>query len=224
MCIEKIVLNIPHSRTAGFAEYGWGNDVLPYVEEWTDWQTDTLFYSLDKRVRPIIFELSRFVVDVERLPNDPMEKDGQGIIYRRFGDAVRGDVDEDALMAMYHKHHDALKSELTETSLLIDCHSYPTKVCKDIDICIGYNEDGSKPSDDLLSLVVLHFEQFGYKVGINNPYSNSISPAMPFSYPSLMIEVNKAVYADADGMEHLHKAITSLYAKIFSSYGKENQN
>lgn len=224
MRIDKIVLNIPHSRSAGFIENGWGNDVLPYILEWTDWLTDTLFFSFDNRVRPIIFELSRFVVDVERLPNDPMEKMGQGIIYRRFEDAVRGDVDENALMAMYHKHHNALKSELTETSLLIDCHSYPTKVCKDVDICIGYNEDGSKPSDDLLSLVVSHFEQFGYKVGINKPYSNSISPAMPFSYPSLMIEVNKAVYADADKFDYLHKAITSLYDKIFSSYGKENQN
>lgn len=220
MCIDKIVLNIPHSRSAGFAEYGWGNDVLPYVVEWTDWQTDSLFYSLDKRVRPIIFELSRFVVDVERLPNDPMEREGQGVIYRRFGDAVRGNVDEDALMAMYCKHHDALKSELTETSLLIDCHSYPTKVCKDVDICIGYNEDGSKPSDDLLSLVVSHFEQFGYKVGINTPYANSISPAMPFSYPSLMIEVNKAVYVDADGYKRTHEAIISLYNEIFTRYGK----
>lgn len=219
MCIDKIVLNIPHSRIAGFYEYGWGNAVLPYVMEWTDWQTDILFYSHDKRVKPIIFKLSRFVVDVERLPNDPMEKVGQGIIYRNFENAVRGDVDEDALMEIYYNHIDALKSELTETSLLIDCHSYPPKVCKDIDICIGYNEDGSKPSDDLLMLVMLHFERYGYKVGINRPFSNSISPAMPFNYPSLMIEVDKAVYADAERFNYLHRAITSLYSKIFLRYG-----
>ncbi len=203
MCIDNIVLNIPHSRAAGLKESGCRDDVLPYVMEWTDWQTDSLFVSLDERIKPIIFGLSRFVVDVERLVDDPMEELGQGIIYRRFGDAVRGDVDAETLMAMYYKHHNALKSELTETSLLIDCHSYPTKVCKDIDVCIGYNEDGSKPSEELIELISNHFKGYGYRIGINKPYSNSISPEMSFTYPSVMIELNKAIYADAEKLDYL---------------------
>lgn len=224
MCIDKIVLNIPHSRAAGFSEYGWGNDVLPYVKEWTDWHTDILFFSLDLRVIPVIFELSRFVVDVERLIDDPMEKVGQGIIYRNFGDAVRGDVDANVLMDFYHKHHNALKSALTGTSLLIDCHSYPEHVCKDVDICIGFNDDASKPSEDLIGLIVSHFADCGYRVGINTPYSNSITPDMPFVYPSVMIELNRAIYADADGCKRTYKAIVSLYDKIFLRYGNKNQN
>lgn len=221
MRIDKIVLNIPHSQTAGIAEYGWSEAIVPYVVEWTDWATDVLFYSSDKRVKPIIFGLSRFVVDVERLPNDPMENQGQGIIYRKFGTATRDKVDEVALMLIYGNHIDALKSQLTETSLLIDCHSYPSHVCEDVDICIGFNEDSSKPTEDLIDLVVGHFKADGYKVGINKPYSNSISPAMPFSYPSLMIELNKSVYAEADGMKRIHSAITSLYDKIFLRYGNQ---
>ena len=57
----KIVLNIPHSSHRGVLDYGWMPDVLPFVERWTDWHTDWLFKSEDKRVKPVVFQLSRFV-------------------------------------------------------------------------------------------------------------------------------------------------------------------
>ena len=44
----------------------------------------------------------------------------------------------------------------------------------EIDICIGFNEDATKPHDDVLNLVTEHFAIAGLKVGINTPYSNSM--------------------------------------------------
>ena len=72
----------------------------------------------------------------------------------------------------------------------------------DVDICIGFNEDWSKPHKETLELAVNLFEDNGYKVGINEPYSNSETPDCPFSYQSMMLEVNKRAYME-DGSLHL---------------------
>ena len=70
------------------------------------------------------------------------------------------------------------------------CHSFPSHL-SDVDICIGYNEDRSKPCKETIETAVNIFEDAGYKVGINHPYSNSETPDCPFHYKSMMIEVNK---------------------------------
>ena len=74
----------------------------------------------------------------------------------------------------------------------------------DVDICIGFNEDWSKPHKETLELAVNLFEDNGYKVGINEPYSNSETPDCPFSYQSMMLEVNKRAYME-DSSLHLRQ-------------------
>ena len=64
----------------------------------------------------------------------------------------------------------------------------------DVDICIGYNEDWSKPSHEVIDMAVNPFMDKGYKVGVNYPYSNSETPDCDFGYHSLMLEVNKKTY------------------------------
>ncbi len=59
-------------------------------------------------------------------------------------------------------------------------------------------------------MAVCLFEDNGYKVGINEPYSNSETPDCPFAYKSMMLEVNKKVYME-DG---------SLLLKYNMSYRK----
>ena len=60
----------------------------------------------------------------------------------------------------------------------------------------------------------------GYSVEFNKPYSNSITPQMPFPYTSVMIEVNKRLYMDeqtlekAEGFEKLKQDIQSLYGTL----------
>ena len=66
----------------------------------------------------------------------------------------------------------------------------------DVDICIGFNEDWSKPDKVLLEYTVNFFEDNGYSVGIIYPYSNSEAPVCPFTYQSMMLEVNKRVYLE----------------------------
>lgn len=93
----------------------------------------------------------------------------------------------------YHGFISRLSSELAPGSLIIDCHSFPSDLA-DIDICIGYNDDASKPEQEMIDKATHLFDRAGFKVGLNNPYSNSITPKKPVDYKSLMIEVNKRCY------------------------------
>ncbi|MCR5697759.1 MAG: N-formylglutamate amidohydrolase [Marinilabiliaceae bacterium] len=211
--IDNIVLNIPHSSAEGVLESGWSIDILPHVRRWTDWDTDKIFCDFNKQIKPVIFPYSRFVCDTERLLNDPMNAIGQGIIYERFDGVCRNmdEVDKSAIMRLYHRHIGRLRSKLTRTSLLIDCHSFPSDLY-DVDICIGFNNDWSKPCYFLIDTFKRHFEQRGYTVALNSPYSNSISPTMPFYYPSIMIELNKRVYKE--DIMRIKSAIHALYLKV----------
>lgn len=126
-----------------------------------------------------------------------MEDIGQGIIYRRF-DGYRRQVPklhEARLLQLWDGHQRKLRDNLCEDALLLDCHSFPEDM-GDVDVCIGFNEDWSKPSKELLEYTVNLFEDNGYSVGINYPYSNSEAPVCLFTYQSMMLEVNKRVYLE----------------------------
>lgn len=60
------------------------------------------------------------------------------------------------------------------SSFLIDCHSFPDDL-SEVDVCIGINDDWSKPDADILDEVVQVFTKYQYITRINEPYSNSIS-------------------------------------------------
>ena len=102
---------------------------------------------------------------------------------------------EALLLGLWHWHQQRLRENLCEGALLLDCHSFPSEM-SDVDICIGFNEDWSKPHKETVELAVSIFEDNGYKVGINEPYSNSETPDCPFSYQSMMLEVNKRTYME----------------------------
>jgi N-formylglutamate amidohydrolase len=221
---ENIVLNIPHAGVRGLGSIKCDNKVnlLAEVRKWTDWYTDLIFIpEKNDRIKHIIADYSRFAVDVERLLDDPLEKKGQGVIYTKYNEQQRY-VDEEErtkLMAYYYDYQDRLKSMLSEHSLLIDCHSFPSDL-SDVDICIGYNEDWSKPTDFVIDLVVESFKQQGYKVGINTPFSNTIAPETGYTYNSIMIELNKRVYLNEQTLDFnenapkLREQLASLYSLL----------
>ena len=185
---DNIVLNIPHSSIDGLATTKWNNKtaLLSEVKRWTDWYTDIVFVpDLGNGIKTVIADYSRFVVDVERLPNDPMEKIGQGILYTDFNGLHRTIEQEEKLgmIAYYMGYIKTLKEMLNEHSLLIDCHSFPSDL-SELDICIGVNDDWSRPSDFVIDLVVEFFKKEGYKVSMNSPYSNAIAPEANFTYNS----------------------------------------
>jgi len=196
--VKKIILNIPHSSDRLLSENGWTDQkaIAKEVRRWTDWHTDSMFQpeaDMKGKVVPVVFGVSRFCVDVERLQDDPLNAAGQGILYERFGDCRRVIARRNALMNEYHGFISRLSSELVKDSLIVDCHSFPSDLA-DIDICIGYNDDASKPEKEMIDSVARLFDGAGFKVGLNNPYSNSITPKAPIDYKSLMIEVNKRCY------------------------------
>ena len=220
---DRIVLHIPHSSAVfPFGEECWDDGIGAEIRRWTDWHTDTLFGLDNPRIVPVIYPYSRFYCDAERLLGDPLEAVGQGIVYRNFAGLQRRitNCEAEAVMRSYHKHIARLRRALGRgRPLLIDCHSFPADL-SDIEICIGFNEDWSKPEEMVRDLVASRFSEAGYKVGINTPYSNSISPACSFAYPSLMIEVNKRVYMNdeteinEEGFKCLRKTIQSTYSDL----------
>lgn len=199
MLLKSIVLHIPHaSPVFPFGLSSWEEGINSEITRWTDWYTDWLFASStrkDSRIIPVSYPFSRFFCDVERLENDPLEAIGQGIFYTRFGLLNRRYSDAEKQLALYsfYEHRRRLIKALRPEALLIDCHSFPAELSQ-TDICIGTNADWSRPDNKLIDKILFHFQSKGYSVGLNEPYSNSISPETGFRYSSLMIEVNKRTY------------------------------
>ena len=221
---DNIVLNIPHANTNGIGFTQWENKeaMLPVIRKWTDWYTDLIFIPEKKnRIKTIVADYSRFVVDVERLPNDPLNESGQGIIYTDFEGFHRnvGEAERMVLMDYYYSYIEQLKSMLSDHSLLIDCHSFPSDL-HDVDICIGYNDDRSRPTDFIIGLVAEAFKRIGLKVEFNTPYSNAITPETCYTYNSIMIEINKKVYLNENTLElnsfapKLREQLATLYSLL----------
>ena len=219
---DNIVLNIPHASIDGLGTTIWDNKeaILSEVRRWTDWFTDYIFIpEIREEIKVILADYSRFVVDVKRLSDDPLEKDGQGVIYAEFNNNHRFIEEKERLdlVSYYYSYFNKLKKMLNEHSLLIDCHSFPSDI-SDVDICIGYNDDWTKPTEFVIELVSKFFNSHGYKVGVNSPYAESISPTTGFVYSSLMIDVNKRTYLDEQTLrlnnnaQELRKQLSVLYS------------
>ena len=206
--------------------YGhWSQGIEEHIVRWTDWFTDWIFCQAaiqESRIVPVSFPFSRFFCDVERLENDPLESIGQGIVYTDFGECHRniGDAESNRLHEeFYRAFMERLRSNLQPSAFLLDCHSFPSDLFE-VDVCIGYNEDWSRPEDEILFQTKAIFESFGFKTGLNHPYSNSISPVMPFAYPSMMIELNKKTYLcetgelDSTGMAVVASSLKKVYGMI----------
>ena len=214
--IERVVLHIPHaSPVLPFGRSGWDEGIEREIARGTDWYTDWLFASssrLDSRIVAVAYPFSRFFCDAERLEDDPLEAVGQGRVYRRFGDLERT-VPEDELefaLRSYGEHRERLVKALSVCgpgTLLVDCHSFPEDL-SDVDVCIGVNDDWSRPEDALIQRVVGHFTSSGYSTSVNAPYSNSVSPEAGFRYASLMIELNKRTYLQGMSEMDICKALS----------------
>ena len=86
---KRIVLNEPHASMEGLYDADksyWQIDadfLNKVVIKWPDWHTGYLFHGVsDYRIRTVCFPYSRFIVDADRLWNDPMESIGLGIVYK----------------------------------------------------------------------------------------------------------------------------------------------
>ena len=229
---KNLLLHVPHASTrfpqgAPFCFTNLNRDERLLI----DYYTDELFVpdgGCDGIV-PMVFPYCRLYCDVERLINDPLEKVGLGISYSWVNPAskeVRNFSTLADAFCLYADFHAEVAKKLTampDQRLLIDCHSFsalPNLLVScppDIDICIGYNEDESFPGEEVIGMMVQHFQARGYKVGINAPFSNSKTFSVPVKYHSVMIEVNKRLYMDEESLEktagfhRLRKDIQEVY-------------
>lgn len=67
------------------------------------------------------------------------------------------------------------------------------------------------------------FESNGYSVGVNYPYSNSMTPRTDVPYHSMMLEVNKRIYLETDsirlleqphGKRHVNEIFNELVGRL----------
>ena len=187
----------------------------------TDLYTDDLFKSDFYRALPIIYPVSRLVVDPERFIDDaeePMSEHGMGVIYTRTstGEKLRKIPSEEErselLKEYYHPHHEkltlAVKKEIKMNScvLIVDCHSFSsTPLPHELDqspdrpdICIG--TDAYHSPLWLSKTVVALFIKEGFSVDVNRPFSGTIVPMIyyrrnPYVF-SIMIELSRKLYVD----------------------------
>ena len=88
-CCRNILLHIPHSSTSFPKDSGYTFDDLNADERLLiDYYTDELFLpeQPSSKIESVVFPYCRLYCNVERLINDPLEKEGLGISYRRRAD------------------------------------------------------------------------------------------------------------------------------------------
>ena len=215
-----MILHIPHSSTDTLAKE-FLCDLDLELERMTDIDTDRLFNHPE--AISVVFPISRLICDVERFEDDNIEemaKKGMGVCYttNSFGKPLRilqSDEREEIIEKYYTPHHQALKEavqlslEKTGRALIIDCHSFSdtplphenSQTTPRPDICIG--TDSYHTSTDLMLAAREYFENSGYTVAVNDPFSGTL---IPMDYHSdkriqgIMIEVNRELYKDGFGL------------------------
>lgn len=232
---RAIVFHIPHASTDipfdlknnfALSAPDLDNEIL----RMTDHYTDELVQDVLPAASRVIFPVSRVVVDPERFEADgdePMSQIGMGAVYTRTSD---GSVLRKKLSAasraslmtrFYYPHHSALKEAVTGAlathgrCLVLDIHSFPSEPLpyeKDQDphrpdICLGTDEFHTAPW--LTRSAVKAFEDQGFSVEINRPFSGALVPIDSYrSNPlvgALMVEVNRRLYIDEDNAERLDR-------------------
>lgn len=229
---ENIIAWIPHTSLYlpnmdnNPAFYKLQKDALLLADD----QVNRLYLFLPNKIKSIY---SRFVVDLERyLDNakEPMSQKGMGYLYNCLIDGTSFDrsvFGNDTHFTEYYKYKHAQLKESIERigdgAVLLDLHSFnPNPVACDLDqdpnrpdICIGFNEDATKPNKKSLDAITGYLKEQGFVVKYNTPFSGSMTVDTNIKYTSLMIEVNKKCYLSngnisAEGRKlalHLQQAI-----------------
>lgn len=174
---------------------------------------------IDNKEQSLIFNYSRLYCDVERFRDDSeiMNKYGMGYIYTKTSTGKKI-FDSPSLShkkeidLIYENHHKKLDDYVTRIlnkynkCIIIDLHSYSDHQVANLfnyqntpDICLGTEE--AYYNQELIDTIKEYFENYGYSVMLNYPYSGSIIPNKYFNKTntnivSIMIELNKKIYID----------------------------
>ena len=167
--------------------------------------------------------VSRFECDLERLENESerlcrflRESGDEDTKEWVLGNAMR----RNGYLADWYRYRaEILEAASADVALIVDCHSFPSDIAPEVDVCLGFNEDATRPSQQTIEQVAQLFRDAGYLVALNHPYSNALAP-IDYIGHSLMIEINKRIYMDEvtlqknSGFEKLKNTIESLYREL----------
>ena len=225
---QKIIVAIPHCIPGSqFCPNGNSSVVGEWSARFTDWFTDELFGQEIDGVTTVKSKMSRLDCDVERLEH---EKDRLWLFeqldissyvqeWARENTALKNKC----LSNWYQYRADILCASCEEATIIVDAHSFPCDIAPDIDICIGFNEDESRPDDATIERVADIFKDAGYSIGFNHPFANAIAP-MGYYGHSIMIEVNKSIYmneviiAKKEDFEKLKATIRKVYCELLDNF------
>lgn len=207
----------------------------------TDSYTDELFQIDASLATPVVFPISRLVLDPERFLDDSreeMSKRGMGAVYTRTsgGELLRIEKNtperERLINEYYHPHHHRLTEAVQSTlehhgyCLIIDCHSFasvplphePNQAADRPDICLGTDEFHSPEELVIKALELL--KNAGFRSEINRPFSGSLVPGLFYGCDrrviSIMIEVNRRLYMDETSGGRL-PTFNALRARLHST-------
>lgn len=230
---RTMILHVPHSSrvippdlrpTLRLSDADLARELLRMTDAWTD---ELFPAALGSGREAVVFPVSRLVVDPERFEKDdqePMALKGMGAVYMKTSDGtpLRHDLsarERSALILRFYRvHHDKLEEAVEQEllkqgrALIVDCHSFPTRPLPFEDpallrpeICVGI--DGYHTPPWLGAACIRLFEEKGYEVAPNTPFSGSLVPSRWFgSEPavhSIMIEVRRDLSMDENTGERL---------------------
>lgn len=224
--MKQLILHIPHSSVNIPSKEGYivSEEILQSeILKLTDWHTEDLFHSIEDEM--IIATFSRIFCDPERFPDDEQEimaQFGMGVLYEKTdnGNAMRivnPELRKKILDEYYWKHHqrlnNAVNSQLEKynKAIIVDCHSYPeipierslVKTSFRPDFNIG--TDAYHTPQKLIDISVDFFNQKGYSLGVDLPYTGSIVPLEHYqknkNVQSIMLEINRKLYLKGNSNE-----------------------
>lgn len=251
---SPIICNVPHSGTlipVEFAQdFSLSSDELEQeVKYMADNYTDELYVELLYVSSLIKSKLSRIVLDIERFKNEEdesMSKVGMSALYTLTSDGkiLRNisEVNKNKLENIYDDYHKTFTNlvggalEKNNAAIVVDCHSFPSeprgydsnKEDNRPDICIGADEYHTPK--ELTDILKNNFEELGYTVKINSPFSGSIVPLDFYKKDkrvvSVMIEVNRKLYMHEetfqklDNFSEVGKSISRCVIKSLNQFVK----
>jgi N-formylglutamate amidohydrolase len=228
MVAPRIVVHVPHAsvvipddlRAAFLLGDG---DLERELVAMTDRYTDELFLLPNDVTAPVVFPVSRLVVDPERFAEDssePMSKKGMGVVYTTTSDGrplrqrPLANERSQLLARFYEPHHTSLEGAVAAalqahgSCVVIDGHSFPSRALPyeddqrndRPDICIG--TDAYHTPKALRDAAVAVFERAGFRVDVDRPFAGALVPMAFYRRDArvyaVMIEINRGLYMDED--------------------------
>lgn len=245
--MHPLLLHLPHSSTVLPFKDGYcvGDAILHQeILKVTDWYTDDLFENeTDTSIKA---PFSRIFCDTERFADDSQEiiaQRGRGVLYTTTDEGtplrhVSTDLRSRILKDYYWEHHHlfatSVQIQLKQygTSTIVDCHSFPYIPLKSAlnqspfrpDFNIG--TDAVHTPKKFIELSKAFFEERGYLLGIDTPYSGTIVPMSYYkkdpNVGSIMLEINRNLYLKeptnekSDGYKETKKVVQEFLNLIRS--------